>query len=133
MRNTVKVHCFTLAEVMIATVVLGLAVAATSAIVSGAQSSLIKAENRWGRQHLTTNAAEFYLLAGPNATMPQGVLPDGFSATCQLLVVDDIHEEALEPIDEWILGEFQIQVFDKNGNRISDTRVRKVLKEDDFE
>ena len=49
------------------------------------------------------------------------------------LVVDDIHEEAAEPIDEWILGEFQIQVFDKNGNRISDTRVRKVLKEDDFE
>ena len=56
-----KRHLFTLTEVMIATVVLGLAVAATAAIVSGAQTTVIKAENRWARQHLASNAAEFYL------------------------------------------------------------------------
>ena len=89
-----KKHLFTLTEVMIATVVLGLAVAATAAIVSGAQSTVIKAENRWARQHLASNAAEFYLMAGPYGQMPADILPEGFSASCQLLEVDDPNFQA---------------------------------------
>lgn len=126
-------HLFTLTEVMIATVVLGLAVAATAAIVSGAQTTVIKAENRWARQHLATNVAEFYLMGGPNGELPADVLPEGFSATCQLLEVDDIHEDAQEAIDGWIIGEYLIEVFDRDGNRMTETHVRKILKEDDFE
>ena len=111
---------------MIATVVLGLAVAATAAIVSGAQTTVIKAENRWARQHLASNAAEFFLMAAD-------ILPEGFSASCQLLEVDDIHEDAMEAIDGWIIGEYMIEVYDKDGNRMTETHVRKILKEDDFE
>lgn len=118
---------------MIATVVLGLAVAATAAIVSGAQSTVIKAENRWARQHLASNAAEFYLMGGPNGLFPQDILPEGFSASCTLLEVDDIHEDAMEAIDGWIIGEYLIEVFDRNGDRMTETHVRKILKEDDFE
>ena len=128
-----KRHLFTLTEVMIATVVLGLAVATTAAIVSGAQTTVIKAENRWARQHLASNAAEFYLMAGPYAQPPADILPEGFSASCQLLEVDDIHEDAMEAIDGWIIGEYMIEVYDKDGNRMTETHVRKILKEDDFE
>ena len=128
-----KRNLFTLTEVMIATVVLGLAVAATAAIVSGAQTTVIKAENRWARQHLASNAAEFYLMAGPYGQLPSDILPEGFSASCQLLEVDDIHEDAMEAIDGWIIGEYMIEVFDRNGNRMTETHVRKILKEDDFE
>ncbi len=128
-----KRHLFTLTEVMIATVVLGLAVAATAAIVSGAQTTVIKAENRWTRQHLASNAAEFYLMGGPYGQMPSEILPEGFSASCQLLEVDDIHEDAMEAISGWIIGEYLIEVFDRDGNRMTETHVRKILKEDDFE
>ena len=61
------------------------------------------------------------------------ILPEGFSASCQLLEVDDIHEDAMEAIDGWIIGEYMIEVFDKDGNRMTETHVRKILKEDDFE
>ena len=131
-RNTIR-HFFTLTEVMIATVVLGLAVAATAAIVSGAQSTIIKSENRWARQHLATNATEFFLMGGPLGQIPSEILPEGFSATCALLEVDDIHEDAQEAINGWIIGEYLVEVFDHNGNRMTETRVRKILKEDDFE
>lgn len=118
---------------MIATVVLGLAVAATAAIVSGAQTTVIKAENRWARQHLASNAAEFFLMAGPYGQPPSDILQEGFSASCQLLEVDDIHEDAMEAIDGWIIGEYMIEVYDRDGNRMTETHVRKILKEDDFE
>ena len=124
---------FTLTEVMIATVVLGLAVAATAAIVSGAQATILKSENRWARQHLATNATEFFLMAGPQGQVPSDILPEGFSAQCTLLEVDDIHEEAMEPISGWIIGEYLVEVFDRDGNRMTETHVRKILKEDDFE
>ena len=47
--------------------------------------------------------------------------------------VDDIHEDAMEAIDGWIIGEYMIEVFDRDGNRMTETHVRKILKEDDFE
>jgi len=132
-RTTYKTHSFTLTEVMVATIILAMSAAATMAIVGIAQANVYRAENRWNDQHITASVVEYYLLAGPSAAQPSDLMPDGYSSTCELLVVDDIHEDAQESIKEWQLGEFVITVNDARGNEISLTRIRKVLKEDDFE
>ena len=124
---------FTLMEVMIAATILALAAVATMGVVGSARSSLLRAQKRWARQHLLTSVAEMYLLAGHEATLPEDLLPQGFSASCELREIDAIHEEAKEPINGWLLGEYHICVYDVNGALMAETRVRKVLKEEDFD
>lgn len=124
---------FTLMEVMVATTILALAVAATMGIVGSARATLLRAEKRWGRQHLLSQAVEYYLLAGSRAPLPDGLLPDGFSASCRLLAVEDIHEEAQVSIREWQLGEYHVQVFDVRGNLMEEARIRKLVRAEDLE
>jgi len=120
-------------EVMIASTILAMAVVASMGIVGSARSNLLRAEKRWARQHILSQVAEAYLLGGSRTVLPEGVLPQGFSASCQLYEVDDLHEEALVAIREWRLGEFHIQVFDTNGKLMEEVRVRKLVKEVDLE
>ena len=118
---------------MIASVILAMAAAATMGIVGGAQASVFNADRRWNNQHVTNSIVEFYLLAGPHAYPPQDLLPQGYSASCELLTVDDVHEEAQQPLKKWLLGEYLIQVTDSGGELVSETRVRKMLREEDFQ
>jgi hypothetical protein len=124
---------FTLMEVMIASTILAMSVVASLGIVGSARSNLLRAQKRWARQHILSQVAEAYLLGGPRTILPDGVLPQGFSASCQLYEVEDLPEEALESIRQWHLGEFHIQVFDVNGKLMEETRVRKLVKEEDLE
>lgn len=124
---------FTLMEVMVATTILAMAVVATLGIVGSARATLLRAEKRWGRQHILSQAIEYYLLAGSEAPLPDGLLPQGFSARCQLYAVDDIHEEAQVSIREWQLGEYHVQVFDVQGNLMEEARIRKLVHEEDLE
>ena len=134
MNRRIVRHTFTLMETMVAATILAAAVAATMGIVSNARATLLRAENRWARQHILAQAAEFYLLGGPNAEAPDGLLPDGYSATCDVYPVEeDIEEEALDAIRNWLLAEYHIVVYDQQGNEMAETRVQKVLKEEDVE
>ena len=134
MKRRIVRHAFTLMETMVAATILAAAVAATMGIVSTARSTLLRAENRWARQHILAQAAEFYLLGGPNAQPPDGLLPDGYTASCEVYPVEeDIEEEALDSIREWQLAEFHIVVYDREGIAMEETRVQKVLKEEDLE
>jgi type II secretory pathway pseudopilin PulG len=124
---------FTLMEVMIAATILALAAVATMGVVGSARATLLRAQKRWARQHLLASVAELYLLAGHKAQLPEDLLPQGFSSSCELREVDDIHSEAQEPINGWQLGEYHIRVYDVNGVAMAETKVRKVLKEEDFD
>ncbi len=120
-------------EVMIAALILTLSVVATMSIVGTARSNILREERRWTREHLTTNAAEFFLLAGPEGQLVDGLIPSDYSATCELYNVDEgLPEDALESINQWRLGEFHIQLFDKQGDLVEEQRVRKIVKEDDL-
>jgi type II secretory pathway pseudopilin PulG len=133
MRAAKQRRQFTLMEVMIAATVLAIAVAMSLGIVGGARGRILRAEQRWGRQHLLAQVAELYLLAGPYAELPEGLLPEGFSSSCELRAVEDLPEEALEPIQGWVLGEFRIEVYDVNGAPMGSVTVQKVVKEEDCE
>jgi type II secretory pathway pseudopilin PulG len=125
--------CFTLLEVIIAAAVLALAVVMSVGIMGGARARILRAESRWGRQHLLSQAAEIYLLGGPAAEIPRGLLPEGFSSTCTLTAVDDLSDEDLEPQQGWILGCFHVCVYDVSGDLMAECRVEKLVREEDCE
>ena len=124
---------FTLMETMIAAVILALAVVSTMGVLGGARSTLLRAEQRWAREHLLAQATELYLLGGVNAQFPEGLLPDGFYATCELYQAEDVHDDALEAINGWLLCEYHVELFDSANVKIAETTVQKVLKETDLE
>lgn len=126
-------RCFTLLEVIIAAAVLALAVVMSVGIMGGARARILRAESRWGRQHLLSQAVELYLLGGPAAEIPPGLLPEGFSCSCTLTPVDDLSEEDLEPQQGWILGCFQVSVYDASGDLMAECRVEKLVREEDCE
>lgn len=131
-------HCrqsrFTLLEVIVAATILAMSVAFTMTIVATGRAQVLRSERRWARAHNLAQAAEYFLLAGARGSaVPDGLLPQGYSMTCELVEVTDLPEEALEPISGWRLGEFVIQVMDPNGNLVGETRVRKLVREEDLE
>ena len=129
----IKGHSFTLMEIMVAATILSMSVAAILGILGSARSSLLRSRDRWNWQHQLTQATEAFLLGGPNAVMPDGLLQEGVSVSCELSEVEDIHEEALEHISEWLLGEFHIVIKDSEGRVKGENWVQKLIKEDDVE
>lgn len=124
---------FTLMEVMIAALVLTLSAVATLSVVGTSRANVLREERRWSREHYMANVVEFFLAAGPNGELPACLLPEGWHATCELYDLDDgLPEAALESIQEWRLGEFHIQLFDKEGNLVNEQFIRKLLKEEDL-
>jgi hypothetical protein len=133
-RHTLRArHRFTILEVIIAAAILALAVVMSVGIMGGARARILRAESRWGRQHLLSQAVELYLLGGPGAEVPPGLLPEGFSSSCTLTPVDDLSEEDLEPQQGWILGCFHVSVYDVAGDLMAECRIEKLVREEDCE
>ncbi|MBO4344771.1 MAG: type II secretion system protein [Victivallales bacterium] len=124
---------FTLMETMVAAVILALAVVSTMGVLGNARSTLLRAEQRWAREHLLAQVAELYLLGGINVEFPEDLLPEGFYATCELYQAEDVHDDAMDTINGWMLCEYHIQLFDSAKVKIAETTIQKVLKEGDVE
>ena len=119
-------------EVMIAALILGMSVAASTAILGTARANMLREQRRWLSEHLLSNAVEFYLACGPEATPPDGLMPEGYGCSCEIYDVQELPEDALESIREWRLGEYHITVFQVNGEVIAEQNIRKILKEEDM-
>ncbi len=121
---------FTLLEVLIAVAILGVSVALILSILAGARSRILRAERNWARQHLMSQAAEWYLLAGANAEPPSGLMPPGFAARAELVRVDDLPVEVQDPLDGWVLGRFNIHLTGRAGESLGDLQIDKLVRED---
>ena len=121
-------------ETMVAATILAFAVVSAMSILGGARSNLMRAEARWTRQHLLTQATEIFLLGGASAEIPEGALPEGYAASCEVYAAEEeLPEEALEAIRGWRLAEYHVTLQDASGAQVAETFVRKVLKEEDLE
>ena len=121
---------FTLLEVLIAVAILGVSVAMIVSILAGARSRLMRAERDWARQHLMSQAAEWYLLAGVMTAPPAGLLPPGFSAQARLERVEELPEEVREPLDGWVLGRYVIGLTGRSGESLGELPIDKLVRED---
>lgn len=127
---------FTFIEVLIAAALFGVAAATVLGILGSARSGILRAEVRWGRQHVMSQALEYYLMAGAEADEPPaGMLPQGFSSRCELVAAADLPEHAEEAPPKWKgwrLGEYHVSVEDNYGNQIDSWMVQKIVHDDDL-
>ncbi len=125
-------HCFTLLEVSIAALLLAISAVASLTVVGTARADILREMRRRDREHYLANAVEFFLLAGPDARVPDGLLPSSMRAECTVAAVEEgLPEQAYESIQEWVLGEYCITLYGEDGQPLAEQRVRKILKEED--
>jgi type II secretory pathway component PulJ len=127
-------HHFSLLELLLAVAILAMALGSIMGIAVSAQDDLVRARDRWGRQHSMEQAIEYYLLADPaNLSMPDGILPQGYSANVDLLIVEDgLPDHAIDPEQGWVLGEYRVVVYDDQGLLVGEQSVYKIIREDLF-
>ncbi len=124
---------FTLIEVLFAVIILALTLGITLSISGQAKGDLIRARERWIVNHALEQATEFFLLTSPeDLKIPDGLLPPGFHATCEI----DITREGLpefadvEEYRGWQLGVYTVNIFDRSGRQKGRQVVHKLLPKD---
>jgi len=125
-----KNSSFTLLEVILAVAILSIGFIAAMSIATTAADRLMKAVFRWERQHMLNQATEYFLLAGPDATIPQEFFPfQGYSANCQ--VSPAILPEGVEPENNsWKIVKMKISIFDDYNNEVDVLEINKIVKVD---
>ncbi len=124
---------FTFLEILIATAILGIALALALQVIGAARARLLRAERRWARQHNLDQAVEFYLLAGPDAALPTDLLPEGFSASCTVepVPLDELPEfVASEQYQGWTLARYRITLVWRGSASVQQQVVEKVIRAD---
>lgn len=123
---------FTLLEILVATAILGTALAATLALLAAARARIIRAERQWAREHLLTQGVELYLLAGLDAEAPEGLLPAGYALRGSLQAAGDLPENASQAQSGWVLGEYRVELIGRAGEVAAETRIEKLVPEEDL-
>ena len=128
---------FTLIEVLIASLILAITLAAVTDLAVSSQDQVIDGREQWYTEHYLSLGAEHYLLFGPNVEMDSDMLPEGYEVTCELRAAEFIAEEELaekyfEGKNGWILGEYII-TLEYNGEEKGQLLIKKLVQEDDVE
>lgn len=127
------VQTFTLVEVVVAIAILAMGVVAALKITATGTSRVNKAIKRWEVQHMLSQAAEYYLIAGPNENIPEDFFPfDGYQASCQV-DIPDISEEVETEFRGWELVKLIITVTDSSGDEVGKIEMDKILRSEDVE
>ena len=118
---------FTLIEVLVAVMVLGVSLTMILGILATARARILRAEQRWGREHHLAQATEFFLLAGPDAPTPAGLFPEGFSAACTVADAENLPQDGDEAISNWKLGRYHITVTGPGSEPLGEQDVEKLV------
>jgi hypothetical protein len=118
--------------VIVATLLLAIAAAGATSLVSTSLRSLSQAQDSWRNEHLLSVAAEHYLLSGPNVSLPDGILPEGYQVQCSLMAspvpAGEDPELYAQPVNGWIVGRYQI-TLSRDGQAIDTLNVDKLVPE----
>lgn len=113
-----KNSCFTLLEVVVAIAILGLGIASALTAISMAKNRVFKAERQWLEQHLLTQAAEYILLARPNATMPADIFPNqDYYIKSEYIPAEGLAENMQTEITGWKLITVKITLISRKNQR----------------
>jgi type II secretory pathway pseudopilin PulG len=131
--NQLKTKNFTMIETVIALGVLIIALSAVFSTVAASQQRVIKAERRWKRQHMLTQAAEYFMLAPPNAAIPQTIFPfTDYQAFCEYSTPEGLPDMVETKVGNWQLATVKISVNSKHdGKTINAITLDRIIKKDD--
>ena len=130
-----KSKSFSLIEVIIATVILSMSAVVAVQMTSRSHAQTYEVEGEWSRQHLLSMGAEYYLLFGHEAELPEDLLPSGYSIDCQLLEreipEDTIDESKYDAINGWVLADY-VLTLNSEGEELDTLRITKFVPEDEL-
>ncbi len=128
-----KIRKFTLIEVTIAVAILAMGLLTAMNMSSTGRQRVLKAENNWNYQHIISQAAEYYLLAGHNASIPNSIFPyEDYSVSCSLIEPENLPEGVEFQFKGARLMTYQIELRDSNGEIVSSLKIDKILTEEDL-
>lgn len=125
---------FTLVEVVIAMGILVLCVTVAMSMVASSQKRMIKAEEKWQKQHLLTQAAEYFLLAPPGDHLPEQIFPfKNYNANCVYFPPEGLPENVNIENGEWRLSAMKITVNPDDSNRQpASIIIERIIKNGDL-
>lgn len=124
---------FTLMEVVVAIAILAMGLITALQIVATGTKRINRAASDWKIQHMLSQAAEYYLLAGPLEAIPEEFFPfEGYHASCTL-DTPDISEDIETEFRDWRFVKLIISVTDDNGNEVGKIEMDKILRKEDAE
>ncbi len=128
-----KITKFTLIEVTIAVAILAMGLMTAMTMASSGRHRVQKSKNAWSQQHIISQAAEYYLLAGHKATIPEAIFPyENYSVSCSLVEPENLPEGVDYQFKGASLMTYQIDLFDSNGDVVSSLKIDKILLEEDL-
>lgn len=130
MSSRLKSSRFTLIEVVIAVAILGMGLVSALGMAASVSRRMQRAMNRWERQHMISQAAEYFLLVGPEGNLPEDIFPyEDYSATCEVSEPEGFEDAELEfEYDDWKLVKFTITLTDDNGDEVEKLEIDKIIK-----
>lgn len=120
---------FTLLEVLVALLILGLMLGGVMGLASQSCSDVIAAQQLWERERSLDLATEYFLLAPPGTdVVPDSLLPAGYHATCRVEVATDhLPDQAQADRQGWVLVEYTIALHDPRGQPLKERSIFKIL------
>ena len=122
----------TLIEVVIAIAILALSLVAAMSISSGSKQRIEKAYQRWKNQNMLSQAAEYYLLVGPDSDIPYNVFPhENVRATCSIQECNNLPDDVKINAGKWLLSTYHIEIS-SNGKILKSIDIDKIVNRNEI-
>ena len=120
---------FTLIEVVVALTVLGLAIVSASAMCSQSVTRSMKAKARWTNQHMISQAAEYFLLAGPSSQVTSEIFPyRNVRVNCIVAFAEGLPDGVDSIAGQWRLATYEIQLTGVAGEKLQSLKIDKIIQ-----
>ena len=127
-------NCFTLLEVVVAIAILAMGAITALQITAAGTRRMNTAVKRRNIQHMLSQAAEYYLLAGPKAEIPQKFFPfEGYTPSCEVGMPDISEDIKTDSSSNWNLVKLTIRITDNNGKVVGAIEMDKILRTEDIQ
>lgn len=118
-------------EVIVAMALLSICLVSAMSVAALSMSKAEKTKSKWGKQHMLTQAAEFFLLAGNDAAIPDDVFPwKDYQAFCIVEEPEDLPAGLETSVGKWKLVSLKIVLRDIRRNEDDSISVEKIFREE---
>lgn len=124
LRNSMK---FTLIEILVALGIFSLGILTGTALLGSAKKRCMEAQRQWDEQQAITQAAEYFLLAGIDGSIPDRLFPyDNYSVDVRY---DSSSLPANVPAQKggWQLKTMKIRLLDRGNNVIKELSIDRII------
>jgi len=132
--NKIIISRFTLIETVIAIAILAMAMVGILGITVNASKRMGKAMSNWKERHMLSQAAEYYLLAGPKESIPREFFPfDGYRSEC-IIEIPVLPGEVKSEAGAWRFVTLKISVYKEGeGTPVDTVKIDKIFRAEDIE